>query len=861
MSEDTAENREMGTDSLVNKYKADTPGQGTDAPAQAEPQKEWPVMDPHSGQSVDEPRLAEHKGDKPHKHPHEEDDEVEEGAISTAKGPAAKKAARELRTKIGQHHDDTAKGQLAQKIGTNFKDTKNKVRAKMGLPPVHEDDQAKVDDTKAQMHALMKKSTKWKVKQQPNAGFGKKEDEVEEGAMKRAAGMDRDPTSDGKPPMDTFKKKPKDGKDKIEINPKVDEASKPGEQTAKFNARRAGSRQMKDPKKEMMVHHPKTGVKVIDKKDWKMHQAGGYNQAEQSEIDADETIDEVSRATLASYQSKASDARGHKGLPIKKVDNRYTYVKKASDKLEKLNKEGVEAPLRGTLEPGGVFKHAWLDAPVDVDADLKEAILGTLDEAGFKARYGDRWESVMHATANRLVIAEKKKLDKVDHSALKGDHDDREDGDIDNDGDEDKSDKYLHNRRKKVKKEIDQEEADEGVMGTGYKVGRNVTKAAGHVAMGVGKAAVRKGERTKNVVKGVKKAGKQLMGNNLQRVFTKEHTLPGFHNAEEFKMDPRVNVTENHGGQEGYVGGAIGGAIGLAHGAPIAGAKIGSTVGDIAAVGAAAYAAHKVYKIGKGVFKGSKKAGSVGHKIFKKVQNKHIKTKKGKELHNSFDWEMEVMVSEEQFAEMEESMSIHVTPHKNGTHYTVKKVGSAMKKHGGIKKGEHLSDTEIDDAGGSGIKVHHEAAEISNEGENKMSKVQETAADKYAAFMTAQNKAMSPSNARSSITVRSVSEDQIISQKTKHSNHKDAVGKHDAGAEHVGSHEHEHAYQSSEQPDRETDQYHVHNSKTGHVHTINIEADGNSARSKADIHKIGSGNISKGIINHIHKAHKANLGQ
>jgi hypothetical protein len=47
-----------------------------------------------------------------------------------------------------------------------------------------------------------------------------------------------------------------------------------------------------------------------------------------------------------------------------------------------------------------------------------------------------------------------KKLDPVNHKALKGDHADRKDKDIDNDGDVDKSDKYLHNRRKTVSKII-----------------------------------------------------------------------------------------------------------------------------------------------------------------------------------------------------------------------------------------------------------------------------------------------------------------------------------------------------------------------------------------------------------------------
>ena len=47
-----------------------------------------------------------------------------------------------------------------------------------------------------------------------------------------------------------------------------------------------------------------------------------------------------------------------------------------------------------------------------------------------------------------------KKLDPVDHKELKGKHADRKDKDIDNDGDVDKSDKYLHMRRKKVSKII-----------------------------------------------------------------------------------------------------------------------------------------------------------------------------------------------------------------------------------------------------------------------------------------------------------------------------------------------------------------------------------------------------------------------
>ncbi len=51
-----------------------------------------------------------------------------------------------------------------------------------------------------------------------------------------------------------------------------------------------------------------------------------------------------------------------------------------------------------------------------------------------------------------------KTLDKVDPEELEGDHEDRDDKDIDNDGDEDSSDEYLHNKRKAVKKAINKKD-------------------------------------------------------------------------------------------------------------------------------------------------------------------------------------------------------------------------------------------------------------------------------------------------------------------------------------------------------------------------------------------------------------------
>lgn len=50
------------------------------------------------------------------------------------------------------------------------------------------------------------------------------------------------------------------------------------------------------------------------------------------------------------------------------------------------------------------------------------------------------------------------KMDKVDKKALKKDYDDRKDKDIDNDGDEDDSDEYLHKKRQAVSKAIDKKD-------------------------------------------------------------------------------------------------------------------------------------------------------------------------------------------------------------------------------------------------------------------------------------------------------------------------------------------------------------------------------------------------------------------
>jgi len=70
----------------------------------------------------------------------------------------------------------------------------------------------------------------------------------------------------------------------------------------------------------------------------------------------EDELDELSRKTLGSYVSKASDARGHKGLPTKKVDNRYTGVSKASKKMNEEDDVDEALKYEGKFKVGDVVR-------------------------------------------------------------------------------------------------------------------------------------------------------------------------------------------------------------------------------------------------------------------------------------------------------------------------------------------------------------------------------------------------------------------------------------------------------------------------------------------------------------------------
>tara|TARA_B100001939_G_scaffold330669_1_gene328004 strand:- start:375 stop:806 length:432 start_codon:yes stop_codon:yes gene_type:complete len=75
---------------------------------------------------------------------------------------------------------------------------------------------------------------------------------------------------------------------------------------------------------------------------------------------------------------------------------------------------------------------------------------------------------------NKLTAAyaqQNEAMDPVDKAELKGKHKDRKDKDIDNDGDVDSSDEYLHKRRKAISKDESKKEAYEEIPKGSHKPG------------------------------------------------------------------------------------------------------------------------------------------------------------------------------------------------------------------------------------------------------------------------------------------------------------------------------------------------------------------------------------------------------
>jgi len=80
-------------------------------------------------------------------------------------------------------------------------------------------------------------------------------------------------------------------------------------------------------------------------------------------------------------------------------------------------------------------------------------------EKMLQTMYGNDWKDMYKLKGQKFVDIEEK-IDAVNKTAVKKKFDDRKDKDIDNDGDVDSSDEYLHKRRKAVSKAITKKEGN-----------------------------------------------------------------------------------------------------------------------------------------------------------------------------------------------------------------------------------------------------------------------------------------------------------------------------------------------------------------------------------------------------------------
>lgn len=122
----------------------------------------------------------------------------------------------------------------------------------------------------------------------------------------------------------------------------------------------------------------------------------------------------------------------------KMTDDHWVIVKKngnfysSNTEIKKIVRASTNPPSQKVIEAQGG------DGAIRV-GELRKKLKGMKNTSGLLGQLGE-------------VRIYEKKLDKVNPDALKKDFDDREDKDIDNDGDVDDSDEYLHNRRQAIAK-------------------------------------------------------------------------------------------------------------------------------------------------------------------------------------------------------------------------------------------------------------------------------------------------------------------------------------------------------------------------------------------------------------------------
>lgn len=158
----------------------------------------------------------------------------------------------------------------------------------------------------------------------------------------------------------------------------------------------------------------------------------------------------------------------HKGLPDKKeavspAQQAAIAISKKEKGEEPKNEEvELDEAMRVLAKKGKTQVVTTGDGVAKVMVGGKEVAAGDLDDGAggwFMSAKGQKGQKFFDSPQKIAdFYGEEKELDPVNKKALKKDFDDRKDQDLDNDGDTDKTDKYLHKRRQAITKAVSKEE-------------------------------------------------------------------------------------------------------------------------------------------------------------------------------------------------------------------------------------------------------------------------------------------------------------------------------------------------------------------------------------------------------------------
>jgi len=137
--------------------------------------------------------------------------------------------------------------------------------------------------------------------------------------------------------------------------------------------------------------------------------------------------------------------------------NPTSHVKKEGDKFCVYNVKGEKVKSFDTEAEANAYAKKNHDALMK-----KEGMTKSADRKPETYRRPDGKMGTRMVPTDKEVVKMKEAMDAVDKNALKGKHKDRKDKDIDNDGDVDSSDKYLHKRRKAISKSMKKGKDKEG---------------------------------------------------------------------------------------------------------------------------------------------------------------------------------------------------------------------------------------------------------------------------------------------------------------------------------------------------------------------------------------------------------------